>query len=93
MESMNRGAVGCILAKLMPSTTMHVTPSFKSKTECIDHVRQDQVTHMQRHCEYQNQCHTNKELLHDQSLKQNIINEFSQRIKCLHRQLTEDTHT
>jgi hypothetical protein len=54
------------------------------------HVRQDQVTHTLRHCEYQNQCHTNKELLHDQSLKRNINNEFSQRIKCLHRQLTED---
>jgi hypothetical protein len=44
-------------------------------------VRQDQVTHTQRHCEYQDQCHTNRELLHDQSLKRNINNEFSQRIK------------
>jgi hypothetical protein len=26
-------------------------------------VRQDQVTHTLRHYEYQNQCHTNKELL------------------------------
>jgi hypothetical protein len=53
-------------------------------------VRQDQVTHTLRHCEYQNQCHTNKELLHDQSLKRNINNEISQWTKCLHRQLTKD---
>jgi hypothetical protein len=26
-------------------------------------MRQDQITHTLRHCEYQNQCHTNKELL------------------------------
>jgi hypothetical protein len=39
-------------------------------------VRQDQVTHTQRHCEYQNQCHINRELLHDHSLKRNINNEF-----------------
>jgi hypothetical protein len=53
-------------------------------------VHHDQVTQTLRHCEYQNQCHTNKELLHDQSLKRNINKEFSQRTKCLHRQLTED---
>jgi hypothetical protein len=40
-----------------------VTPSFKGKTECIDHVCQDQVTHTLRHYEYQNRCHTDKELL------------------------------
>jgi hypothetical protein len=40
-------------------------------------VRQDPVTHTQWHCEYQNQRHTNRELLHDHSLKRNINNEFS----------------
>jgi hypothetical protein len=66
-----------------------VTPSFKGKIKCIDHVCIRIKLHTLRRCEYQNQCHTNKELLHDQSLKRNINNEFSQRIKCLHRQLTE----
>jgi hypothetical protein len=40
-----------------------VTPGFKGKTECIDHVCARIKLHTRRHYEYQNQCHTNKELL------------------------------
>jgi hypothetical protein len=38
-------------------------PVLKAKPNALITVRQDQVTHMLRHYEYQNQCHTNKELL------------------------------
>jgi hypothetical protein len=56
-------------------------------------VRQDQVTHTRNDMNTKISATRIKSYYMTKVLKQNINNEFSQRIKCLHRQLTEDTHT
>jgi hypothetical protein len=58
-----------------------VTPSFKGKTKCKDHVCDRIKLHTRNEIVNTKSMPMNRELLYDYSLKRNINNEFSQRDK------------
>jgi hypothetical protein len=76
-----------------PLPRIDVTPSFKGKTECTDHVCARIKLHTRLDIVNTKNSATNTRVITNHSLNRNLNNEFSQRIKCLHRQLTEGTHT
>jgi hypothetical protein len=69
-------------------------PVLKAKTECIDHVCTRIKLHTRNDIMNTKISATRiKSYYKTKVLKRNINNEFSHQIKCLHRQLTEATHT